>query len=103
TSPSPSSLYTLSLHDALPIFSVGKPSKLKLYLFAPSAWTRITSTIVLRDTSSFHLPTNGSFAVQNVDAEKAPAVISMNACIDIRSEEHTSELQSRSDLVCRLL
>src|SRR2546421_2296851 len=24
-------------------------------------------------------------------------------CVDIRSEEHTSELQSRSDLVCRLL
>src|SRR2546428_4661927 len=29
---------------------------------------------------------------------------SMNGCINsIRSEEHTSELQSRSDLVCRLL
>src|SRR2546421_9317305 len=24
-------------------------------------------------------------------------------CSDVRSEEHTSELQSRSDLVCRLL
>src|SRR5206468_12775016 len=24
-------------------------------------------------------------------------------CMDLRSEEHTSELQSRSDLVCRLL
>src|SRR2546428_10147722 len=26
-----------------------------------------------------------------------------NGCICCRSEEHTSELQSRSDLVCRLL
>src|SRR5438034_7090888 len=28
---------------------------------------------------------------------------SRNASIDMRSEEHTSELQSHSDLVCRLL
>src|SRR5436190_11955070 len=27
----------------------------------------------------------------------------LNRCLRIRSEEHTSELQSHSDLVCRLL
>src|SRR5260221_11702526 len=27
----------------------------------------------------------------------------INACLALRSEEHTSELQSHSDLVCRLL
>src|SRR5206468_6430295 len=31
----------------------------------------------------------------------APAVLRLDAAV--RSEEHTSELQSRSDLVCRLL
>src|SRR2546428_6984857 len=34
------------------------------------------------------------------DAERAGLV---DAPLDERSEEHTSELQSRSDLVCRLL
>src|SRR5260221_5113926 len=31
------------------------------------------------------------------------AVASVVSCVDKRSEEHTSELQSHSDLVCRLL
>src|SRR2546429_5221338 len=29
--------------------------------------------------------------------------VSLDACFDVRSEEHTSELQSRLHLVCRLL
>src|SRR5437667_32861 len=32
-----------------------------------------------------------------------PTSLDMNALIDVRSEEHTSELQSHHDLVCRLL
>src|SRR2546421_5305264 len=41
-------------------------------------------------------PTLGAFGRDLVDVEKiGPAAL--------RSEEHTSELQSRSDLVCRLL
>src|SRR3989304_9820691 len=55
-------IYTLSLHDALPISS--RSSR-------PCEGTRRTSTA-------------------------GPAV-------DVRSEEHTSELQSRLHLVCRLL
>src|SRR2546427_12387971 len=56
-------IYTLSLHDALPI----------CFLFVPPehfAWGQIP------------LPTGQR---------------------DLRSEEHTSELQSQSNLVCRLL
>src|SRR5690349_22271155 len=56
-------IYTLSLHDALPIY-------------AP-----ITSGILR--------------ALPGADVEAAPPAR--------RSEEHTSELQSRRDLVCRLL
>src|SRR2546428_4684610 len=33
----------------------------------------------------------------------SPAPCSRSALCPVRSEEHTSELQSRSDLVCRLL
>src|SRR3989440_12325094 len=59
-------IYTLSLHDALPI---------SLERFAG----RVAGAGVL---VAFVLP---------------------EALLDVRSEEHTSELQSRSDLVCRLL
>src|SRR2546428_8179941 len=62
-------IYTLSLHDALPICCAGAPRAVacKLGGCLCSEW---------RGASS---PTG------------------------VRSEEHTSELQSRSDLVCRLL
>src|SRR5206468_3151274 len=36
-------------------------------------------------------------------AAYAPTSSTRRDLVDIRSEEHTSELQSRSDLVCRLL
>src|SRR3972149_11892751 len=54
-------IYTLSLHDALPIWPSG----------AWALWVAITTPV---------------FATKTV-----------------RSEEHTSELQSQSNLVCRLL
>src|SRR2546428_13829852 len=66
-------IYTLSLHDALPISG------------------RCGS---LRGSSASARP--GSAARR----------LSVHGCASIstsRSEEHTSELQSRSDLVCRLL
>src|SRR3712207_8806380 len=69
-------IYTLSLHDALPISTrttclsrtrAGKGSRIRL----PNCWPQ---------TSTKNLSTRGG-----------------------RSEEHTSELQSRQYLVCRLL
>src|SRR5262249_62135967 len=62
-------IYTLSLHDALPIFTISK----SLFIFC------------------FYL---GNFQV-NVPA---PVLATLT-----RSEEHTSELQSLTNLVCRLL
>src|SRR5438445_12167406 len=61
-------IYTLSLHDALPIS--------------------------LRSTSTSSAPKRGSSS-----KSRAPA----RATHSLRSEEHTSELQSRQYLVCRLL
>src|SRR5207302_9427737 len=71
TDPAPSETYTLSLHDALPIFAAipgdaGTDQKLV-----------------------------GDIAVQH---QRLGAVEH-----EARSEEHTSELQSRENLVCRLL
>src|SRR5207249_9484523 len=45
-----------------------------------------------------------SYRLANGDAPApAPAVAAGPSCARSRSEEHTSELQSRFDLVCRLL
>src|SRR2546430_10077484 len=61
-------IYTLSLHDALPIYGIG-----------------IAQTV-------------GSVGVNVNDADDR-AIVEWSE----RSEEHTSELQSQSNLVCRLL
>src|SRR5256886_8072324 len=61
-------IYTLSLHDALPIWGLG------VYIFRGA--DMVNNTLIL--------------------AGALPAAL-------MRSEEHTSELQSQSNLVCRLL
>src|SRR5260370_3209680 len=63
--PATTEIYTLSLHDALPIY---------VKAFGKSRFA----------------------AVSEIEARRAP-------CQDARSEEHTSELQSHLNLVCRLL
>src|SRR5688572_31537928 len=74
-------IYTLSLHDALPIFGGG-----------------------------LQLSTSQAFQVNRAGLERADLqqkalgrqarIVNMS---ELRSEEHTSELQSQSNLVCRLL
>src|SRR2546421_6719687 len=68
-------IYTLSLHDALPI----SESKMA------SRWRRAFG------------------GVEEVGVITALLLLSLVFTLTTRSEEHTSELQSRSDLVCRLL
>src|SRR2546428_3501954 len=63
-------IYTLSLHDALPIYCLDDVAEV------------------------------GGVKVAE-EAHEAPVIAPMQK--HVRSEEHTSELQSRSDLVCRLL
>src|SRR5690349_22940647 len=72
------SIYTLSLHDALPIFAAGAA----LGLAAKPAHDR-------RADAARHGPDR--------------PVLGPGLRRALRSEEHTSELQSRRDLVCRLL
>src|SRR5438034_6096342 len=68
--PATTEIYTLSLHDALPISPL-------LAALSPA-----TKTSAAR--------------------KKSPSLPTARGAIS-RSEEHTSELQSHSDLVCRLL
>src|SRR5206468_12375590 len=82
--PSPSRFYTLSLHDALPIsFSF------------PSALT--ARCAVSAESTPPEMPTMPCLNPRRVTTS------SLRNATSHRSEEHTSELQSRSDLVCRLL
>src|SRR2546430_17577569 len=67
-------IYTLSLHDALPILTSSRHTIRRPSCTSAAVWIRGCSASI-RDPAS-----NGS-----------------------RSEEHTSELQSQSNLVCRLL
>src|SRR3712207_2299694 len=74
-------IYTLSLHDALPISSPSRRAQLQA-----ASWT---------STYDILPPHEG---VRGVHVRVAPV-----ASVAARSEEHTSELQSRQYLVCRLL
>src|SRR2546430_11552485 len=69
-------IYTLSLHDALPIFP---------RISAMTRCARARGRSATRRT----IPSSGTSSRSSTAA--------------IRSEEHTSELQSQSNLVCRLL
>src|SRR5206468_9535139 len=95
-------IFTLSLHDALPI-SPGRPT-LELDRPGPSH--------ALRPAPPKSAPGAGWRSRLRSDRLSHPGCSTHNTPHpgtneqndgSIRSEEHTSELQSRSDLVCRLL
>src|SRR5699024_11941451 len=82
-------IYTLSLHDALPILASG--------CFCPVGWT-----LMLYASRPKVCPWSRLWLRQiRLSPSAATAPCSMGRLL--RSEEHTSELQSRFDLVCRLL
>src|SRR5690606_41571280 len=81
TAPATTEIYTLSLHDALPISAAGaggvdQAARYGRHLVEPD--------------------------VEDRGCGAAPDPL-LRARHDQRSEEHTSELQSRENLVCRLL
>src|SRR5207248_10091921 len=90
--PSATAIYTLSLHDALPIWRAVRGGGRALLAGGQSA--RRTA---LRRHAPGGLRRAGDHAAP---APSAPAPHRRGAA---RSEEHTSELQSPYDLVCRLL
>src|SRR5260221_6317082 len=76
-------IYTLSLHDALPICAASSGS------FHLSSSTRTRQTEFSCSPSLTRVANQRTGSTDLVGSR--------------RSEEHTSELQSHSDLVCRLL
>src|SRR2546430_17464391 len=73
-------IYTLSLHDALPISVTGH-----------------------RNPVGAHAPGEAGIALAVHPAVLQHRRMHHAGAEDLRSEEHTSELQSQSNLVCRLL
>src|SRR5256885_12397217 len=72
-------IYTLSLHDALPILLGGSGRQLRATLLSPFVSQRLGTFIASENAGD------------------------LTALRELRSEEHTSELQSPCNLVCRLL
>src|SRR5437773_4657083 len=85
TDPPTTEIYTLSLHDALPIF-------------------RDKSVLITGGSRGLGLVLAREFAKRGARVAvcaRSAAELEREHCE--RSEEHTSELQSHHDLVCRLL
>src|SRR5438034_7013882 len=78
----PIDLYTLSLHDALPISAPEQP-----YTF----WAGVVMALLIVYSHRQNIARLRQGTENRFRTRKG------------RSEEHTSELQSHSDLVCRLL
>src|SRR5262249_59641847 len=91
TTPAPPELHPLSLHDALPIFPTAALIAYSATLVANTA--RITIALLLRQ-SSVEI---GWLSPDQLHRFEGVFIYFG------RSEEHTSELQSLTNLVCRLL
>src|SRR3712207_8613075 len=87
-------IYTLSLHDALPIFSaLGIDKTARIYY-------EVQTNLLTSGSDYLDLYEALQQACKNLIGTSG---ITAANCVEVRSEEHTSELQSRQYLVCRLL
>src|SRR3712207_8579796 len=84
-------IYTLSLHDALPISDIIGGDVIRV------TTPRGVDTMTVADADFAGAPYLDAAGNVAVDGKGTTPLA------DIRSEEHTSELQSRQYLVCRLL
>src|SRR5699024_12678358 len=91
--PPPPQFSTLSLHDALPISSSNSGFVAIIPIAFAVSIGEPPPTAIKQSTSCSLTKATPSFTFSTVGLGTMPS----------RSEEHTSELQSRFDLVCRLL
>src|SRR5206468_4462839 len=98
TSPT-TEFYTLSLHDALPISHSLDDVMRALYTKYYRQNKGFLTADLLNELRAAGMPDVDTFYRRYIDGRDSLPYETVFA----RSEEHTSELQSRSDLVCRLL
>src|SRR5206468_5569143 len=99
----PTDIYTLSLHDALPILFAADLAFLQDFYGVINFGSQEEYHALLaaqQSSSPPPTPISPEAAAPAASPASAPPAA---AEVSVRSEEHTSELQSRSDLVCRLL
>src|SRR2546422_3015274 len=72
-------------------------------LFPYTTLFRSAQTLVLVDGVILNSPTAGLFDFSNLTTDNIERIEILSGAQSMRSEEHTSELQSRLHLVCRLL
>src|SRR5206468_13121777 len=91
--PASTAFYTLSLHDALPI-------SLRVSYETETVFVLALAKLTEDGRNARRI---GASSVQSLNLRPGRGLITRHRRVQFRSEEHTSELQSRSDLVCRLL
>src|SRR5260221_10509006 len=89
-------IYTLSLHDALPILQQIRDGKDEANQFAAALGQQHEFGPQVR-------PNRRVLGKEVVFTDRCVKKVDLGGRRIIRSEEHTSELQSHSDIVCRLL
>src|SRR5690606_41491057 len=99
----PPELHTLSLHDALPIY-VGE--MIRFYLDEEPILKNVPTWQCRKPEELSHVLANLSeLVVKETQGSGGYGMLvgpaATQAEIEARSEEHTSELQSRENLVCR--
>src|SRR5256885_10927812 len=95
-------IYTLSLHDALPIFQKTTGDDMQLH---PALAATAAAILVLASATARSQTAPDGYPVRAVTIV-VPFAAGGNTDVKtrlVRSEEHTSELQSPCNLVCRLL
>src|SRR5688572_32502006 len=88
TGTAPTQIYTLSLHDALPI----SPASARRHASAGGPASAIAAGSAVAAAAAPARAATAAVTTARAAAQRRA-----------RSEEHTSELQSQSNLVCRLL
>src|SRR5699024_12751932 len=89
--------YPLSLHDALPIYRFLEPLMLVRTMVNYQVHNNIHFSLLGFCNKSFYVFHCSKLWINST------IICHIISLIGARSEEHTSELQSRFDLVCRLL
>src|SRR5207249_11420493 len=98
SAPATSQLYTLSLHDALPIFDE------QIRGLVDERTDRVGERVPLDEVVALFGKVDGRFQPRDEIEQRRVDLRDHAGQRPLeRSEEHTSELQSRFDLVCRLL
>src|SRR5699024_11506605 len=94
---------TLFLHDALPIFNI-QPSEFVKILFVFYVAASLNKSREFKNVVVTTAVAAAHVLILVLSTDLGAALIFFVVyLVMLRSEEHTSELQSRFDLVCRLL